>query len=472
MQHSSGMPRLHTHHYIGAALFLLTCASCKSSTAPAQVNDATQRPDERDAAGPEPQGDLSPEALPQDVNACPAAYRTNAPQPGRNGNFVVAGQAREFVLLLPPASFTGPRPLFVGFNGTTENGTSFSNRAQLADFAARGFVVVAPSSVGNGAYWPVWDAMRAPGTEAADNRDLQLFDTLVACIAAHHPVDRKRIYVGGHSAGGIFANKVLRARSALLAGGIVASGVFSLTGPGNSDPISPLLAIVTWGGTNDVYNGRTQSGVEVRNFSFVEQASLASRYYAAQPGTTHVACAGADIGHAWLPINTWFIDTLLARPKGQRANAPLPALPTGANCTTSPFALPPAPQLDCPAGSPAACETVCQFMGDCLVENQTVGPVMSSELATIGFTRTSCNGCVQNCAMQGNTSANQQVLACMAQAAASATCGPGIEGGLPFIGAFNRCCDQQTNSTYCSGLCQQFSANAVASQFFTVCKQF
>ena len=47
-----------------------------------------------------------------------------------------------------------------------------------------------------------------------------MFDDLIACIAGHHAVDARRVYVAGHSAGGAMTNYVLGRRSSLLAGGI------------------------------------------------------------------------------------------------------------------------------------------------------------------------------------------------------------------------------------------------------------
>ena len=50
-------------------------------------------------------------------------------------------------------------------------------------------------------------------------------------------------------------NYVLQRRSSLLAGGIVASGVFSLTSPAPPPVLDPMFVFVTWGGSNDQYSG-------------------------------------------------------------------------------------------------------------------------------------------------------------------------------------------------------------------------
>ena len=128
------------------------------------------------------------------ATACPAAFASTAPSAGNNPGFESGGQTRDLFVILPPASFTGPRPLLIGFNGTGETGQSFSDRAKLSELAERGFIVVSPSSVGNGTVWPVWDAMHAPDDPDDANKDLAMFDALVPCIAGHFEVDAKRLY--------------------------------------------------------------------------------------------------------------------------------------------------------------------------------------------------------------------------------------------------------------------------------------
>ena len=87
---------------------------------------------------------LDPERWLVDTSECPAAFQVTALVQGANPGFLVAGQSRAFTLLLPTGGATGSRPLLVGFDGTSENGASFSTRARLAEFAAKGFIVVAP----------------------------------------------------------------------------------------------------------------------------------------------------------------------------------------------------------------------------------------------------------------------------------------------------------------------------------------
>lgn len=457
---------------------LIACSASDSEPNPTPANDAstsdvsTDKDAGADTSLPPPNTD--PEQMVADkVADCVGTYTTTAPKEGSNKNFSVAGQSRSFELLLPPSSFTGPRPLFVGFHGTNGSGEDFIRSAKLAEFQARGFVVLSPDAVGNGTVWPVWDAMRAPTDEARENKDLEFFDKMVRCTAAHYNLDKKRLYIGGHSAGGHMSNRVLRARSEMLAGAIIASGIWSLTAHPAALNLEQTFALVTWGGDNDRYSGTTPNGVNVPNISFVEQASLASKFYEKQPSVGQIYCRGNNLGHAWLPINNWYIDTLLQHPKGL-GNAP-GMLPLPANvadkgsCSESSYDLAPLPDMVCKTSTKASCQAACQLMADCAVENRTVGTVLQNQLQTIGFSATSCDGCVAKCEQTAASASNTAALSCLETEQAAAQCGPGIEGSYPMLIAINKCCKDRGDSTFCVGLCQTLMENDAASSFFPTC---
>ena len=171
-------------------------------------------------------------------------------------------------------------------------------REKLADFAAKGFIVVAP------------DAGRQREVLAGLGRECGARDrgciergcrsSSIASSAARRRTTRSTrtaCFAAGHSAGGIFTNRLLRSRSKVLAGGIVGSGVFDFTAPGGrKDRSIRCSSIVTWGGDNDTYKGTTPNGVSVPAFSFVEQASLASKFYDAEANIAHARCRGDDLG--------------------------------------------------------------------------------------------------------------------------------------------------------------------------------
>ena len=421
---------------------------------------------------------VPPVALSATVADCPAAFQT-APDSGQHQGFDVAGQSRGFYLQLSTAAadqFPGPRPLMVAFNGTGESGQKIFSRAKLQSFVDAGFIVVAPDSAGNGTLWPVWDALREAKDEALPNKDLEYFDQLVKCVAAHHPVDARRIYVSGHSAGGIFSNRVLRARASLLAGGIPASGVFDLTAAAPAPAVDGLAVLVTWGGDNDAYSGST-GGQTVPSVNFVEQAAIASQHY--EKNAEQAYCHGKNLGHAWLDdANPWMIDYLLAHPKGLAKGSPwkyvAPPASADFECDESAATFVNPNAVTCAATPTAKCQSYCQLIGDCAAENATVEPVLGPQLETLGFSGAShleCGGCLTKCEADASAggATDAGVLDCFATAASSAVCGGGIDGALPFIDASNACCKDKTSSKICTTLCTAINTNTVAKTLFDTC---
>ncbi len=413
-----------------------------------------------------------------DINACPAGFE-NPVQSGQHSAFIAAGQSRGFWLSLPEATFSGPRPVLVLFNGTGESGQIIFNRAQGGSFVNRGFIVIAPDSNGNGAIWPVWDGLRVPGTENDPNPDLDLMDALLACTAAHQEVDQNRIYVAGHSAGGIISNHILQRRSQLLAGGIVASGVFDTTSPSPKAELDALSVLVTWGGDNDAYSG-SASGVNLPTFNFVEQAAIASAFYEGAPKVEQAWCKGANVGHAWLsPANDWMVDFLLAHPKGltdaspwQLAQPPTPAV----SCGTDVVPPPTGTSVICGPSTTSGCQNYCQFIGDCVAENATVSGPLGPQLTALGFSgpgNTSCTNCIPQCEADAVADASDAaVVACFDTAFGTAQCGPGIPGAQPFIDAVNNCCQGKTASGICKRACGTIKSSSLALSFFPTCKAF
>lgn len=398
-------------------------------------------------------------------SACPASFSSKALSSGQHKGFAVEGEPRSFHLLLPPGSSQEPRPLLVAFHGTTETGARFVQRAGLQQFAGAGFVVVAPDAVGHGALWPVWDALRLP-TDERPNPDLAYFDQLVACVSERLPIDPERVFVAGHSAGGIFSNRVLQARSDTLAGGIVASGLFELTGQGRTD-LSSMRVIVTWGGENDVYTGKTSDGTTIRGFSFAEQGALASRFYASAPRVDHLFCEGSDRGHAWLrDLNPGFIRALLGQ-----GTSDLTDQAGAATCSAQPASLPqPGSRSTCAQSTLGEGPSFCEVAERCVLANVTVGPVMAPHLARIGIGSRDCATCVSRLSA-GPTDPDAAVLSCLAQAKAPTPCPPGLAGALPVVEHLDQCCARQPGASICRDLCSGISAHDAAAAFLTACRR-
>ncbi|MFM2244177.1 MAG: hypothetical protein RL071_251 [Pseudomonadota bacterium] len=398
----------------------------------------------------------------------PAACPSGGFAPGWTKGWTVAGQRRAVYALHPPGGAAGA-PLFVAFNGTGEDGARFASRARLDDFAARGFLVLAPSSNGNGSLWPVWDGLRAPGQEGAPNADLALFDALVACAVSAHGVDPARVYAGGHSAGGIFTNHLAQRRSDVLAGVIVASGIHSQTSPAPRPALSPMTVLVTWGGDNDRWSGRAGAAA-VSDMRFADEAAVAGRAYAADGGHTLWSCGGEALGHAWLhALNGWMIDALLARPKGAPAVV-LPPPPAGlrARCAAGPVAAAPPVGLRCGPSPVAGCTEACQQIADGALSNRTVGPVLRRELRALGLAPDDCGGCLEACGRLGAGPEAQAALSCLAAQPKVDPAVPGIAGAEPLIAAINTCCAGAADP-WCGAVCGELRGNLAARGYFSGC---
>ncbi len=424
--------------------------------------------------GGAPEHPADPAALPAaPADPCPAAGPFAA---GWTTGLRVAGQDRAVYTLLPAAPAPGAEPaagppLFIAFNGTGEDGARFARRAGLQDFADRGFLVLAPSSAANGQLWPVWDGLRPRGHEDDPNPDLALFDALLACALAHHGVDQRRVYAGGHSAGGIFTNHLVQRRSAALAGVIVASGLYSQTSPAAPAPLDPLTVIITWGGDADRWSGRAGAAV-VKDISFAVEAAVAGQAYAASPGVDLWSCRGEDLGHVWLDaLNPWMIDALLARPKGAPPADGLAAgaLPGWATCARGPAAPPPPEGLRCPASEVPGCQHACQQIADGAVSNRTVGPVLRRELRALGFGDGGCAPCVAACEARAGHPDDAAALACWSARPPVDLEVHGIQGALPLIDAIDACCGPRQAGPFCGALCGALRGNLAARSYVPGC---
>jgi poly(3-hydroxybutyrate) depolymerase len=418
------------------------------------------------------------------ATVCAEAYKVQAIVAGQNENYAAGGQTRTFFLALPDtAAFPGPRPLFLGLHGTNGTGSQFFESRVLQQFVDRGVIVLAPDGNENGTIWPVWDALRNPDDMETPNPDMDFIDSLIDCVAAYHDIDKNRVYLGGHSAGGIMANYMLQRRSSLYAGGIVGSGMFDLTSPISAEPLEPMAVIVTWGGDNDEWAGQAGDGPS-SGVSFPEQAYFGSQFWEGSDGINQVYCKGGDIGHSWLiDINDWMLGFLLYHPKGLGVNDDYvfetPDSADGNVCSEGVPVYVPAVVVECEATANPACDSYCQLIGDCVVENGTASGVFVDELTALGFTGEGmgdCGGCTANCATDvvdgGGT--DETVTACIQTTAEATECTGGLEGALSAASVINQCCVGHLDSKVCERLCTEVLLNDVvmSMNLFTSCLQW
>lgn len=125
----------------------------------------------------------------------------------------VNGNAREVVVYVPTSRGSSP-PLLVMLHGTNGSGGGMLDESDAQAVAnARGAIVVSPSSryMSTGdwdhrteeTYWETY-----PNADPTRNEDLLLVRACIAEARVRYNVDPRRVYVLGHSNGGMFATVV------------------------------------------------------------------------------------------------------------------------------------------------------------------------------------------------------------------------------------------------------------------------
>jgi polyhydroxybutyrate depolymerase len=154
---------------------------------------------------------------------------------------VVGSMSRSFLVHVPSrrrlssSSLPLPWPLVIVLHGSGGNGSSDALR----------FLVAYPDATGGafGLYPPDWNAGSCCGAAYRDNiDDLGFISGLVRDVAAHVPVDSRRVYVAGFSAGGRMAYHVGCQLAPLVAAIAVVSGSLVDNGCTPANPV-PLFAV-------------------------------------------------------------------------------------------------------------------------------------------------------------------------------------------------------------------------------------
>ena len=318
---------------------------------------------------------------------CPKGFK---PQVGLNTDFKIEGKARAFVVV-PPKPSRNALPVWVPMTGTVESSNAnlrvarSGNNAKLAD---AGFMVISPirdcaaqdPDLGagrcNGAgrdgwNWNPWNDGRAASAAGDGWRndagpDARFLEAMVRCVGSRWKLDRKRLYLGGISAGATMTNRALLFGSKFWAGGLPISGEWYVGNDDGSalsfaaareavmaapakifqgrvgpDPLpqrlDPMVVITVWGGTRDLWNCGTVLCADYR-----PSTQAASNYFSSLGGVVHVACS-ANHGHMWPQVNTdafnlWALKTLASHPKGTPARRfRLTAPPEGYACQLGRF---------------------------------------------------------------------------------------------------------------------------------------
>lgn len=120
----------------------------------------------------------------------------------------VGGAARSYALSVPAGDPPrGAWPLVLAFHGSGGTGARLRKPLGLEAVVGASAIVAYPDAVGGS-----WDI----DTANDGNRDLALFDALLAELSASHCVDRARVFVTGFSNGAYFANHLAFRRGSAI----------------------------------------------------------------------------------------------------------------------------------------------------------------------------------------------------------------------------------------------------------------
>ena len=320
---------------------------------------------------------------------CPENF---TPKAGLNTGFESDGQKRAFVVV-PPKEITGEAPVWVPMVGTVEatnwnlNVLRSGNNAKLAE---SGFMVISPvrqcaeqdpnlaagacNGVGKSGWtWNPWNDGRAAGADGDKYKtdagaDVRFLEAMVRCVGTKWKLDRKRLFLGGISAGGTMTNRALLFDSKFWAGGMPISGEWYATKDDGSSvsfndtrkmiakqptkiwqgrvgpyplpaELEPMVIITVWGGEKDLWDCGPPIGL-CSDYRPTTQAG--SNYFSSISNIVHVACS-AKHGHMWPQVNTdafnlWALQTMASHPKGSSPKSfKLTTPPEGYSCKLGRF---------------------------------------------------------------------------------------------------------------------------------------
>ncbi len=187
-----------------------------------------------------------------DISKIPSA----PPAPLAFADFAVAGLTKRYALYSPPRTAqTGSRPLVVMLHGCQQDAEGFASLAKMNELALReNFYVLYPEqneTVNPARCWNWSEANNLSQNGSGSER--AYLKALVDEVAAQLPIDPKRIYIGGFSAGAAMAVNLVSCYPDVFAGAalsgappfasvVVDQDHLEPTSDANSNALSPIAS--------------------------------------------------------------------------------------------------------------------------------------------------------------------------------------------------------------------------------------
>lgn len=168
------------------------------------------------------------------------------------------GRRRTYLVHVPPVADASPLPVVIAFHGGGGNASGFRDYAGLDAVADRErFIVVYPN--GTGLLRRVLLTFNAGNNCCGWARNQQVDDVgfaaaLVDDLAGRTSIDRRRVYVTGHSNGAMMAYRVAAERADLVAAVVAVAGAMSLDDFAPSRPV-PVMHVHSVDDPRALYGG-------------------------------------------------------------------------------------------------------------------------------------------------------------------------------------------------------------------------
>jgi polyhydroxybutyrate depolymerase len=178
--------------------------------------------------------------------ACSPAPSTEAPARRSVHSLTINNTPRSYILRLPPA-YDGktPVPLVLLLHGATDSAAYAEQAYHFAEKAdAVGAILVLPDALGDR---HAWRPFTGPGALPDDNDDLQFLTSLLDSLPAQYAVDKRRVFVCGHSAGAMMTYRLAAERPDLVAAAGIVAGSMGDADWGVPTPKAPVPLILFHG---------------------------------------------------------------------------------------------------------------------------------------------------------------------------------------------------------------------------------